>query len=64
MFVETLTPQRVPDYEEVESEVKAAWIEERRHDVRARMYKAMLARYEVVLPTRARARARRPRPAS
>jgi peptidyl-prolyl cis-trans isomerase C len=50
VFAESLTPQRVPDYEEIESEVKAAWIEDRRNEVRARMYEAMLARYEVVLP--------------
>ncbi len=50
VFVESVTPQRVPDFEEIEPEVKAAWIEDRREAVRARMYKDMLARYEVVLP--------------
>jgi hypothetical protein len=52
VFAESLTPQRVPDFEEIESDVKTAWIEDRRNDVRARMYEAMRARYEVVLPPR------------
>jgi len=52
VFSESLTPQRVPDFEEIESDVKAAWIEDRRNEVRARMYEAMRARYEVVLPAR------------
>lgn len=50
VFVESLTPQRTPDYEEIEADVKSAWMEDRRTDVRARMYEAMRARYEVVLP--------------
>jgi peptidyl-prolyl cis-trans isomerase C len=52
VFSESVTPQRVPDFEEIESDVKAAWIEDRRNEVRARMYQAMRARYEVVLPAR------------
>jgi hypothetical protein len=51
VFVESLTPQRIPDYEDIESDVKTAWVEDRRNEVRARMYEAMRARYEVVLPT-------------
>jgi parvulin-like peptidyl-prolyl isomerase len=50
VFAESLTPQRIPDYEEIEADVKAAWVEERREEVRARMFQAMRARYEVVLP--------------
>lgn len=52
VFVESLTPQRTPDYEEIEADVKSAWLEDRRNEVRARMYEAMRARYEVVLPAR------------
>jgi hypothetical protein len=52
VFVESLTPQRTPDYEEIEADVKNAWVEDRRNEVRARMYEAMRARYEVVLPAR------------
>jgi len=50
VFVESVTPERVPDFDEIEPDVKAAWIEYRREDVRSRMYQDMRARYEVVLP--------------
>jgi hypothetical protein len=50
VFAESLTPQRIPDYEEIEEDVKNAWIEDRRIEVRGRMYEAMRARYDVVLP--------------
>ena len=50
VFIESVTPERVPDFDEIEPDVKAAWIEDRREEVRARMYKDMRARYEVVLP--------------
>ena len=50
VFVESLTPERIPAYEEVEADVKAAWLEDRRDEVKGRMYETMRARYEVVLP--------------
>jgi peptidyl-prolyl cis-trans isomerase C len=50
VFAESLTPQRVPDFDDIEPEVKAAWMEDRRGEVRKRLYEAMRARYEVVLP--------------
>lgn len=52
VFAESITPQRIPDFDDVEAEVKGAWMEERRNETRGRLYKAMLARYEVVLPVR------------
>jgi parvulin-like peptidyl-prolyl isomerase len=61
VFVESLTPERIPAYEEVEADVKAAWIEDHRTEVRKRMYEAMRARYEIVLPT---SRDRRDAPAA
>jgi len=51
VFVESLTPERIPTYEEIEADVKAAWLEDHREVVRSRMYKAMRAHYEVVMPT-------------
>ena len=54
VFLESVTPERVPDFDEIEPEVKAAWVEDHREEVRARMYKDMRARYEVVLPEEAR----------
>ena len=51
VFAESLTPQRIPDFEDIEPDVKAAWLENRRKEVRVRLYDAMRARYVVVLPT-------------
>ena len=51
VFVESSTPERIPAYEEIEADVKAAWLEDHREEVRTRMYEAMRAHYEVVLPT-------------
>ena len=50
VFVESLTPERIPAFEEVEADVKTAWLEDHRDEVRSRMYEAMRAHYEVVLP--------------
>jgi hypothetical protein len=50
VFAESLTPSRIPDFEDIEADVKAAWIESRRNEVRLRLYDAMRARYVVVLP--------------
>jgi hypothetical protein len=50
VFVESLTPERVPDFDDIVPEVRAAWTESRREETRARMYKDMRARYAVVLP--------------
>ncbi len=50
VFAEAITPQRVPDFDDIESEVRTAWMEDRRNEVRKRLYEAMRARYEVVLP--------------
>ena len=51
VFVESSTPERIPAFEEVEADVKAAWLEDRREEVRRRMYEAMRAHYEVVVAT-------------
>jgi peptidyl-prolyl cis-trans isomerase C len=52
VFAESITPQRIPDFDDIEADVKSAWIEERRNAVRVQLYKAMRARYDVVLPVR------------
>ena len=52
VFVDAMTPERVPDFDEVEAEVRAAWVEDKREQTRARLYETMRARYEVVLPGR------------
>lgn len=50
VFVDAMTPERVPDFDEIEAEVKTAWIEDNREQTRARLYESMRARYEIVLP--------------
>jgi peptidyl-prolyl cis-trans isomerase C len=50
VWVDAMTPPRVPAFEEVEREVKTAWLEDRRTDMREKTYEAMRARYEIVLP--------------
>jgi hypothetical protein len=50
VWVDALTPGRVPAFEEIESEVKAAWIAEQRTESRRKAFEAMKARYEVILP--------------
>jgi hypothetical protein len=50
VFVSSVVPGRVPDYEEIEPEARAAWINEQRAEAKRRMYAAMRARYELVLP--------------
>jgi len=50
VWVDSLTPSRVPAFEEVEAEAKAEWIADQRAETRRQAYDAMRARYEVVLP--------------
>jgi peptidyl-prolyl cis-trans isomerase C len=50
VWVDSTTPARVPAFEEVEADVKTAWIEEQRAEIREKAFEAMRARYEVVLP--------------
>jgi hypothetical protein len=53
VFVESVAPRRVPAFEEIGPDVKAGWIDEQRAEAKRRMYAAMRARYEVVLPATA-----------
>jgi hypothetical protein len=50
VFVESLSPSRVPAFEEVEPEVKAEFVAEQRAQAKRKAYEAMRARYHVVLP--------------
>lgn len=54
VFVDSLTPGRVPEFEEVETDVKAAWVADQRAEFKRKAYEAMRARYEIVLPTEPR----------
>lgn len=48
--LESITPGRIPAFDEVESEVKALWLSEQRVEARKRVFEVMRARYDVVLP--------------
>jgi len=49
VFVEEMTPGRIPPFEEIEPEVKREWIASRRAEAKQKMYETLRARYEVVL---------------
>src|SRR5262245_10893360 len=50
VWIDSITPARVPAFEEVEPDVKTGWTEDQRAEIRQRAFEAMRARYEVVLP--------------
>ena len=50
VWVESMTPAHVPAFEEVEPEVRSAWVAEQRAEFKRQVYEAMRARYEIVLP--------------
>ena len=50
VWVDSMTPPRVPAFEEVESAVKTEWLSEQSAESKRRAFAIMRARYEVVLP--------------
>jgi parvulin-like peptidyl-prolyl isomerase len=50
IWADSLTPSRVPAFEEIEPEVKSEWVAEQRAQAKRRAYEAMRTRYQVVLP--------------
>jgi peptidyl-prolyl cis-trans isomerase C len=50
VFVESVTPGRIPALGEVESEVKAAWLNDQKEQAWRKAYKEMRANYSVLLP--------------
>ena len=50
VFVDTVVPGRVPDFEEVESDVKTAWLSDQKAQAWNKAYDAMRAKYTVLLP--------------
>jgi hypothetical protein len=50
VFVDTVIPGRVPDFEEIESDVKTAWLGEQKAQAWDKAYKEMRANYTVLLP--------------
>jgi peptidyl-prolyl cis-trans isomerase C len=50
VWVDSMTPARVPAFEEVEPEVRSEWVAEQRAEAKRKMFEAMKARYQIVLP--------------
>jgi peptidyl-prolyl cis-trans isomerase C len=50
VWVDALTPARVPPLEEVEADVKTGWVEDQRAQIRQRAFEAMRVRYQIVMP--------------
>lgn len=50
VFVDTVIPGRVPAFEEVESEVKTAWLSDEKGQAWQKAYQEMRAKYTVLLP--------------
>jgi len=50
VFVDTVIPGRIPAFEEVESEVKTAWLSDQKAQAWQKAYQTMRAKYTVLLP--------------
>lgn len=50
VFVESVTPGRIPEFEEVESDVKTEWLGEQKEQAWRKAYQQMRAKYTVLLP--------------
>ena len=50
VFVDSVVPRRVPVFEEVEADVKNAWLEDQKEQAWQKAYEDMRAKYTVVLP--------------
>jgi hypothetical protein len=50
VFVDSLVPGRVPDFEEIESDVKTAWLTDQKEQAWSKAYAEMRAKYTVLLP--------------
>ena len=50
IFVDTVIPGRVPAFEEIEPDVKTAWLGEQKAQAWQKAYKEMRAKYTVLLP--------------
>jgi parvulin-like peptidyl-prolyl isomerase len=50
VFVDTVIPGRVPDFEEIEADVKTAWLGEQKALAWDKAYREMRAKYTVLLP--------------
>jgi hypothetical protein len=64
VFVDTVIPGRIPAFEEMESEVKTAWLAQQKSEAWQKSYKEMRAKYTVLLPAPSEKEAQSPPPAT
>jgi peptidyl-prolyl cis-trans isomerase C len=50
LWIDSITPGRIPDFEEVEPDVKTAWLGDQKEQAWRKAYEAMRAKYTVLLP--------------
>jgi len=50
VFVDSLVPDRIPDFEEAEPDVRTAWLADQKEQAWRKAYDEMRARYTVLLP--------------
>jgi hypothetical protein len=50
VWIETITPGRIPNFEEVEPDVKTAWLADQKAQQWQKAYDKMRAKYQVLLP--------------
>jgi peptidyl-prolyl cis-trans isomerase C len=50
VYIDTVVPGRIPAFEEIEPDVKTAWLGIQKEQARRKAYEAMRAKYTVVLP--------------
>jgi parvulin-like peptidyl-prolyl isomerase len=50
VFVDSLAPGRIPEFEEIESDVKTAWLADQKEQAWRKAYHEMRAKYTVLLP--------------
>jgi len=50
VFMDSLTPARIPEFDEVEADVKLAWVGEQRAEFKRKAFEAMKSGYEIVIP--------------
>src|SRR5215471_5174948 len=50
VFIDAIEPRRVPAFEEVEPDVKSAWLDQKQGEIKRTTFDAMRARYTVVVP--------------
>jgi peptidyl-prolyl cis-trans isomerase C len=50
IFIDSVTPARVPELEEVETDARTQWVSAQRDQTKQRMYERMKSHYEIVMP--------------